>query len=118
MACGFDSRNQNAKARIAAVGGTTIPSMTATESTRMVRSAAAIGPCGSRIFIGAPRNFETPPNGRRARRFQNDDAAYLVARIVESRGPAFVFRWQPHRDRIKQAPTCASSFRSAVEAAR
>src|SRR3954447_23961845 len=86
MACGFDSRNQNAKARIAAMVGTTIANMIATESIRIVRSAAAIGPCGSRIFIGAPRNFETPPNGRRARRFQNDDAAYLVAGIVESRG--------------------------------
>src|SRR6185437_2836794 len=34
--------------------GTTIASMMATESIRMVFSAAATGPCGSRIFIGAP----------------------------------------------------------------
>ena len=32
--------------------GTTIASMIAIESIRMVFSAAAIGPCGSRIFIG------------------------------------------------------------------
>src|SRR5882757_4272253 len=34
--------------------GTTIASMIATESIRMVLSAAPMGPCGSRIFIAEP----------------------------------------------------------------
>src|SRR5664279_3714392 len=34
--------------------GTTIASMIATESIRMVLSSAPIGPCGSRMFIGKP----------------------------------------------------------------
>src|SRR6201994_1957557 len=34
--------------------GSTIASMMAIESIRIVFSAAAIGPCGSRMFIGAP----------------------------------------------------------------
>src|SRR5215212_10711613 len=65
---GLDSRNQNAKARIAMIVGTTIASMIATESIRIVASAAPIGPCGSRIFIAAPENG-TATNGEAARRF-------------------------------------------------
>jgi hypothetical protein len=53
---GLDWRNQNAKAKIAAMVGNTIASMIAMESIRMVLSAAAIGPCGSRIFIAEPSN--------------------------------------------------------------
>ena len=34
--------------------GSTIASMIATESIRMVFSAAPIGPCGSRMFIAEP----------------------------------------------------------------
>src|SRR3954454_8873045 len=65
---GLDCRNQNAKARIATIVGTTIASMIATESIRIVASAAPIGPCGSRIFIAAPENG-TATNGEAARRF-------------------------------------------------
>src|ERR1700760_2628408 len=36
--------------------GITIASMIAIESMRMVFSAAPIGPCGSRMFIGAPNS--------------------------------------------------------------
>ena len=53
MARGFELRNQNAKAKIAAIVGKTIASMIAIESIRMTFSAAATGPCGSRMFIGA-----------------------------------------------------------------
>src|SRR5689334_19771311 len=53
---GLDCRNQNAKARIAAMVGSTIASMIATESIRIVASAAPIGPCGSKIFIAEPEN--------------------------------------------------------------
>src|SRR5215212_8768732 len=48
--------------------GTTIASMMATESIRMVLSAAPTGPCGSRIFIAEPENG-TATNGAAARRF-------------------------------------------------
>jgi len=52
----LDARNQYAKAKIATMVGRTIASMIASESIRMVFSAAPIGPCGSRIFIAEPGN--------------------------------------------------------------
>src|ERR1700722_9491310 len=64
MARALERRNQKAKAKIAAIVGKTIASMIAIESIRMTLSAAATGPCGSRIFIGgsrrAPRFQENP----------------------------------------------------------
>src|SRR5215208_3503230 len=68
IARGLDSRNQNAKPRMATIVGTTIANMIATESIRMVLSAAPIGPCGSRIFIAAPENG-TATNGAVSWRF-------------------------------------------------
>ena len=50
----LDARNQKAKAKIATIVGRTIASMIASESIRMVLSAAPIGPCGSRMFIAEP----------------------------------------------------------------
>src|SRR5258708_14939250 len=55
--------------------GITIASMIASESIRMVLSAAPIGPCGSRIFIAAPENG-TAINGAADRRFQRTGNAY------------------------------------------
>src|SRR3954452_2206401 len=63
---------------MATIVGTTIASMMATESIRMVMSAAATGPCGSNMFIGrfrvrpctnAPplRQFQMGPPGAGAR---------------------------------------------------
>src|SRR4051795_11276578 len=66
----LDSRNQKAKARIATMVGNTIASMIATESIRIVASAAPIGPCGSKIFIAEPRNG-TATNGNAAPRFHS-----------------------------------------------
>src|SRR5258707_7970319 len=48
----LDARKYQAKAKIAAMVGSTIASMIAIESIRICLSAAAIGPCGSRMFIG------------------------------------------------------------------
>src|SRR6267142_6178282 len=52
----LDDRNQKAKAKIATIVGRTIASMIASESIRMVLSAAPIGPCGSRMFIAEPED--------------------------------------------------------------
>ncbi|GGI21294.1 hypothetical protein GCM10010987_13600 [Bradyrhizobium guangdongense] len=56
----MEARNQNAKARIAMMVGTTIVSMMKTESTKMVLLAAATGPCGSSRFIGKPLAVGSP----------------------------------------------------------
>src|SRR5258707_6903540 len=63
----LDARNQYANAKIATIVGSTIASMIASESIRMVFSATPIGPCGSRIFIAEPENG-TGNNGVAARR--------------------------------------------------
>jgi len=55
----LDARNQNAKAKIAMIVGSTIASMIPHESIRIVFSAAPIGPCGSRIFIARARNYDS-----------------------------------------------------------
>src|SRR5260370_21959381 len=65
----LDARNQKAKAKIARIVGRTIASMIASESIRMVLSAAPIGPFGSRIFISEPENG-TPYNSAPAPTFR------------------------------------------------
>src|SRR5580704_18028854 len=48
----LECRNQYAKAKMATIVGTTMASIIAMESIKIVLSAAAIGPSGSRMFIG------------------------------------------------------------------
>src|ERR1041385_7193629 len=53
----LEARKYQAKAKIATIVGTTIASMIAIESIRIILSAAATGPCGSRMFIGGVSDF-------------------------------------------------------------
>src|SRR5260221_11670813 len=76
----LDARNQKAKAKIATMVGSTIASMIASESIRMVLSAAPIGPCGSRVFIAAPENG-TAINGAADQRNGNAYRGVLRDRI-------------------------------------
>src|ERR1700748_1986407 len=64
MARVLDLRNQKAKAKIAMMVGTTIASMIAIESIRIVLSAAATGPCGSRIFLEVSGRVERTRCGK------------------------------------------------------
>src|SRR5438067_13513846 len=51
---------------MATIVGRTIASMMAIESIRMVLSAAAMGPCGSKIFIGTAIPISHTPEPKRA----------------------------------------------------
>src|SRR3977135_829669 len=91
-ALAFDARNQKAKAKIVTIVGSTIASMIASESIRMVFSAAPIGPCGSRIFIAEPENG-TRHDGAAARTFRGLRISWIalprtVATTARSREPS------------------------------
>src|ERR1700719_4332724 len=74
----LDARKYQAKANIATMVGTTIASMIAIESIRIILSAAAIGPCGSRMFIGG--GFPPPPcNATPTRSGLGDNARQIMA---------------------------------------
>src|SRR5947209_6775714 len=71
----LEARNHQAKANVAAIVGTTMASMIASESIRMVLSAIPIGPCGSRTAgwhaakaIGAMTTAQRPARTRIDRR--------------------------------------------------
>ncbi len=65
----LDARYHQAKASVAAIVGSTMASMIATESSRMVLSAVPTGPCGSRRpDEQAVRNSGAPASPRRKRR--------------------------------------------------
>src|SRR5262249_57525559 len=76
-----DGGNQNGKAKSAAIVGSTIASMIAIESIRIVFWAAAIGPCGSRMFIGErlPIPSSSEKSSAIARRIIAAGAANLTA---------------------------------------
>src|SRR5271166_3345634 len=69
MALVFDARNHQAKASVARIVGTTIASMMATESMRMVASPLPTCPCGSSTFGWQPANVSvaSKPQRRSAR---------------------------------------------------
>src|SRR5579862_7740688 len=86
----LEARNQNAKAKIARIVGSTIASMMATESIRMVFSAAPIGPCGSRIFIAEPKHG-TLGKAAAARMFLNNGLDLCAGASAHNpAGPIFI----------------------------
>src|SRR5580704_2253303 len=80
----LDARKYQAKAKVAAMVGSTIASMIAIESIRICLSAAAIGPCGSRIFIQRSP-FRPNENAPLRVRFQANDSTQARRRLVQTR---------------------------------
>ena len=114
----LDARNQKAEAKIATIVGSTIASMIAIESIRMVLSAAATGPCGSRMFIDPKKAVSVDELLHGEIVQSGNDAAIALAEVTAGSEAAFVERMNREAASHSFAARCISYYRTGCIGAR